>query len=150
MSNTTHEHTLMNQPILQSGTMDGHHQRVGWGWRSSSSSSRWHRSLHFYSDHLLSTRPSLLNVRLRAGEFLPFSMKSMTANEWLCKLLQPPPSWLEESFGASCRRSEPSPSLPFFDLLLFFFEDILIMKNFFTWTWKRVNRARTVNFLVDA
>lgn len=59
----------------------------------------------------------------------------MTVNELLFKLLQLPPSWLdvcrsEESFEASFSKSELSPSLAFFDLLLFFFEDILIVYNF--------------------
>lgn len=64
-------------------------------------------------------------------------MKSVTVNELLSKFLQLPPSWLdvcrlEESFEASFSWREVSPSLDFFDLLLFFFEDILIVTIFST------------------
>lgn len=63
-----------------------------------------------------------------------FSMKSMTVKELQFELLQLPPSWPEvcrlESFEPSFSTSEPSPSFALFDLLLFFFEDILIVKIF--------------------
>lgn len=67
------------------------------------------------------------------SQVLPFSMKSMTVKEF--KLLQFLPSWLDvcrldESSEPSFSNSEPSPSFTFFDLLLFFFEDILIVKIF--------------------
>lgn len=73
----------------------------------------------------------------------PLSMKSMTVNELLFKLLQLPPSWpdvcrLESSFD----RTEPSPSLLRFDLLLFFFEDIFTVKHGPRENLKRVNRER--------
>lgn len=73
----------------------------------------------------------------------PLSIKSMTVNELLFKLLQLPPSWpdvcrLESSFD----RTEPSPSLPRFDLLLFFFEDIFTVKNGPREKSERVNRER--------
>lgn len=62
-------------------------------------------------------------------------MKSVTVKVLLLTFLQPPPSWpgvcgLDESFEESFDRSEPSASLDFFGLFLFFFEDILIAKNF--------------------
>ena len=65
------------------------------------------------------------NLSGSLSNFLPLSMKSMTANEWLFKVLELPPSWLdvcrqESSFDTT----EPSPSLHLFDLLLFFFEDM--------------------------
>lgn len=70
--------------------------------------------------------------------FLPFSMKSMTVNELPFGLLLFPPSWpdvcrLEESLDPSFNTRELSPSLPFFDLPLFFFEDMLTGEIFSTW-----------------
>lgn len=75
--------------------------------------------------------------------FLPFSMKSMTVKELQFKLLQLPPSVrdvcrLEESFRPSFNEKELSPSLAFFVLLLFFFEDMIIAKSFSTWKQKHV------------
>lgn len=68
-------------------------------------------------------------------------MKSVTVNVLLLTFLLAPPLWLgvcgsDESFKDSFDTSEPSASLDFFDLFLFFFEDILITKNLPTWTWK--------------
>lgn len=62
-------------------------------------------------------------------------MKSVTVNVLPLRLLQLPPSWpdvcrSDASFEPSFRKSEPSASLDFFALFLFFFEDILTAKNF--------------------
>lgn len=78
-----------------------------------------------------------------SSNIAPLSIKSMTVNELLFKLLQLPPSWpdvcrLESSFD----KTEPSPSLPRLDLLLFFFEDIFTVKNGPREKPKRVNRER--------
>lgn len=60
-----------------------------------------------------------------------FSIKSMTVNELLLRLLPFPPSRAgvcrpEESLETSSfSPREPSPSAVLFDLLLFFFEDII-------------------------
>lgn len=64
-------------------------------------------------------------------------MKSMTVKELQFKLLQLPPSVrdvcrLEESFRPFFNEKELSPSLAFFVLLLFFFEDMIIAKSFST------------------
>lgn len=64
-------------------------------------------------------------------------MKSMTVKELQFKLLQLPSSVrdvcrLEESFRPSFNEKELSPSLAFFVLLLFFFEDMIIAKSFST------------------
>lgn len=60
----------------------------------------------------------------------PLSMKSMTVNE-LFNRLQLPPSWLDVCrLESSFSKSELSPSLAFFDLLLFFFEDMFIVTFF--------------------
>lgn len=82
-----------------------------------------------------------LTFEILCNKVLPFSMKSMTVKEFT--LLQLLPSWLdvcrlEESSEPSVSNSELSPSFAFFDLLLFFFEDILIVKIFPTWTCKHV------------
>lgn len=63
-----------------------------------------------------------------------FSMKSMTVKELQFKLLQLPPSVRDvcRSFRPSFTKKELSPSLAFFVLLLFFFEDMVIAKSFST------------------
>lgn len=78
------------------------------------------------------------------SKFLPLSMKSMTVNELLFKVLQLPPSWLDVCrLESSFDRTEPSPSLPLFNLLLLFFEDMFnSRKSLPTWKFERVNTER--------
>lgn len=77
------------------------------------------------------------------SKFLPLSMKSMTVNELLFKILLLPSSWLDVCrLESPFDKTEASPSLPFFDLLLFFFEDMFNSRSLPTWKPGRVNTER--------
>lgn len=101
--------------------------------------------------HVMTTIPDqYIGVQMTkelSGSFssiAPLSIKSMTVNELLFKLLQLPPSWPDvRRQESSLDKTEPSPSLPRFDLLLFFFEDIFtVKKNGPREKSERVNRER--------
>lgn len=77
------------------------------------------------------------------SKFLPLSMKSMTVNELLFKILLLPSSWLDVCrLESPFDKTEASPSLALFDLLLFFFEDMFNSRSLPTWKPERVNTER--------